>query len=701
MNCLTHLSKQLKANMLNCPHHSATREAMLENLRDGEEIVLASLGYAAAFWAQHLDLAKDTSIVRDALADDGFVKNFLDAHILEWLECLSLLNQLPRAVDALKTLASLSTGAANTLTGHLQYIEAMTLSLNGQRIVSADAGGTIKVWNATTGETMKTIQLVDTNATYSLACSGDGQLIVPPSSSNIRLLNAGTGSVERTLVGHSDTVLAVAISHDDQRIASGSRDNSVRLWDADKGLVENTLVGHSDEVWAVAFSPDSRRIASGSEDGTIKLWETLAGEAKTLIGHEDNVTAVAFSPTGRRIVSGSSDMTVRVWDTTTALVEKVLIGHKDGVHSVAFSPIGHLIASGSDHTIRLWDTTTWELQDTLVGHTGTVNDVAFFATGQRIVSSSYDSTMKIWDTSVKGLQRDVPVNYRNKYGSIAFSPNGCQIAYGSKEDSTVIVWDIKKGTVRTTLVGHTDYVTAVAFSSDGQQMVSASPTVIKIWDVDTRVNKATLVDHKIPKYRDDYPNDVAFLPDGRSILSLSAHHIAKVWNILTRDVKALRDCYSIDRPVLALSRNGRWLASRSRRNNKSTTNSIKLFDLAQSLNTEGELLELQMSQEIEISASVSWFDFSTDSDYLATNRGIYRVGGTTIERSSQELDASQFLYVYRQWIKCGQTPVLRIPPDFPLARYNVNGDQVAIRFYGGEILIITIDRRAFLSAATT
>lgn len=134
-----------------------------------------------------------------------------------------------------------------------------------------------------------------------------------------------------------------------------------------------------------------------------------------------------------------------------------------------------------------------------------------------------------------------------------------------------------------------------------------------------------------------------------------------------------------------------------------------MYDVERSLeifkpldDTDGELVELQMSQEIETSAPVSWFDFSTDSAYVATNCGIYMVGGTAaLERSNQEVDASQFFYVFDQWIKYGQTPVLRIPPDFPVACYDVNGDLVAIRFYDGKILIHAIDRRALLSAATT
>jgi len=614
-------------------------------------------------------------------------------------------NSLSRLPDWLKLNKSPAVepnwpSLVQTLTGHSDFISAMALPLDGQRIVSA--GDAIKMWNASTGQTMKTIPLVDTKKLInSLACSGNGQLIVYSSSSDVKLLNAGTGSDERTLVGHWEKVLAVAISHDDQWIASGSRDNSVRLWDANKGLVEKTLVGHSDEVWAVAFSPDSRRIASGSKDKTIKLWETLTGGLKTFIGHKAAVAAVVFSPDGRLIVSGSWDQTIRVWETTTALVEMILVGHTAVVLSVAFSSTGHLIGSGSwDETVKLWDTMTGELQNTLVGHSGKVNNVAFFPTGQRVVSSSNDKTIKIWDTSVKGLQRDVPVNYRNKHGSIAFSPNGFQIAYGSNEDSTVIVWDIQKGCVGRTLVGHTANVTAVAFSSDGRQVASASYPEVKIWNVDTGENKATLDIQRYP----DNQKDVAFLPGGRSIVSLSNYNRVRVSDVLTRNVKDLSGNFDLF-DLMALSRNGRWLASRSSYGEWSI---IKVYNIEQSLetsklleDTESERLELLVHQEIETSAPVSWFNFSPDGAYLATNCGIYRIRGTTTERSSHELDASQFLYVHDQWIKCGQTPVLRIPPDFSVAGYDVNGDQIAIRFYSGGILILTIDRRAFLSATST
>lgn len=65
-----------------------------------------------AFWVRHLDVAKHTTVVHQALAEDGMVKVFLYTRFLEWLECLSLLDQLPQAVAALELLAALLDGKA-------------------------------------------------------------------------------------------------------------------------------------------------------------------------------------------------------------------------------------------------------------------------------------------------------------------------------------------------------------------------------------------------------------------------------------------------------------------------------------------------------------------------------------------------------------------------------------------------------------
>jgi WD40 repeat protein len=81
-----------------------------------------------------------------------------------------------------------------------------------------------------------------------------------------------TGQLLRTLKGHNEAVLSVAISPDGQTIVSGSGDRTIKIWRLATGELLHTLTGHSDVVYAVAISRDGKTIISGSGDQTIKVW---------------------------------------------------------------------------------------------------------------------------------------------------------------------------------------------------------------------------------------------------------------------------------------------------------------------------------------------------------------------------------------------------------------------------------------------
>jgi WD40 repeat protein len=156
-----------------------------------------------------------------------------------------------------------------------------------------------------------------------------------------------------------------------------------------------------------------------------------------------------------------------------------LKGHTHTVMSVAFSPDGDRIVSGSrDSSVRVWDVRTGEQLRELRSD---ANHVIFSPDSPRIVSGSESHSVRVWDVQA-GKQLRMLRSHTNGVNSVAFSPDGDQIVSGSW-DKSVRVWDAKIGEQLKDLKNHNHTVHAVAFSPDDNQIVtSSSDNPIHIWD---------------------------------------------------------------------------------------------------------------------------------------------------------------------------------------------------------------------------
>ena len=175
-----------------------------------------------------------------------------------------------------------------------------------------------------------------------IAYSPDGKSLAVGGSMGIWLYNAHTGAeIALFEIARTSNLRFIVYSPDGKTIAGGSFDKTIRIWDAKTGVLLKTLAGHTSRVWSMTYSPDGQIIASGGWDNTIRIWNARTGaHIRTLKGHVNSVYSMAYSSDGQTIASGGNDGMIRIWNARTGALIRTLKGHADGVSSVAFSPDG-------------------------------------------------------------------------------------------------------------------------------------------------------------------------------------------------------------------------------------------------------------------------------------------------------------------------------------------------------------------------
>jgi WD40 repeat protein len=379
-------------------------------------------------------------------------------------------------------------------------------------------------------------------------------------------LQAPSGALKRTLVGHRGAINGLALLPDGTRVISAASDKTLKVWNLQSGAVEHTLTGHKGWVSAVAVSPDGRRAISASWDKTLRVWNLETGDMeRTLAGHDSAVLAVALI-NGHLAISASADKTLKVWNLATGMVENTLIGHEDAVSAVALVADGSQAVSASkDRTLRVWNLTTGALESTLCDDNRGIQAVALTPDGTRAISASEDANPKVWNLHTGAAELTWP-GHTDSVPALAVMPDGMRALSGSW-DRTLKVWDIHTGTLEHTLTA-LEPVKAVALASSGAWAVSgASSGTLRVWDLATTSDKRGPVDHA------GVVVGIAVTADGMRAVSASADTTLKVWNLARfAEERTLAGHSATVRAVVTLP-DGRHAVSAS------WDNTLKLWDM--------------------------------------------------------------------------------------------------------------------------
>ena len=165
-------------------------------------------------------------------------------------------------------------GLVARLEGHKSPISAVALDGPQQRVVAGSDGGSIRLWDVATQQSIRSFE------------------------------------------GHKTAITCIDYHPFGEFIGTTSRDTHFRVWDVRKKSCLQVYKRVNASVEAVRFSPDGKWAATGCGGGFIRIYDLTAGKqlGAEYASHTSAITSVAFHQKELLFAAGSEDKTSSLWE---------------------------------------------------------------------------------------------------------------------------------------------------------------------------------------------------------------------------------------------------------------------------------------------------------------------------------------------------------------------------------------------------
>ncbi len=290
-----------------------------------------------------------------------------------------------------------------TLKPGSDIIYDVAFSPDGTTLASADNDSTVKLWSASTGQLLQSLEK-HSKSVFGVAFSPDGSRLASASPDDSLIVwDVPSGDVLLS-VPTQFGLWTVAYSKDGRLLAAAGDTTEVDLWNVSTPAFTATLHATGKNISRVDFSPDGRLLVAGGDDGVVHVWDAAQGTSfEDLKGHSGHISTSRFSPSGKYIVSGDTQGVILIWGVQSgapAPLRKYTSDDASAINDVIFTPDGkYLISAHASNAIHIWNVRSGTLVRTLEGHTDTVNGLSITPDGRILASSSSDGTIRLWRLS--------------------------------------------------------------------------------------------------------------------------------------------------------------------------------------------------------------------------------------------------------------------------------------------------------------
>jgi WD40 repeat protein len=206
-------------------------------------------------------------------------------------------------------------------------------------------------------------------------------------------------------------------------------------------------------------------IASAQEGvagDVVTIYEISSGSERAVLDMpgQDTVGHMTFSPDGRVLMATLEGSSARWWDTATGAQTFGTpggVGEGADITRMAMSPSGTLVAFGRQKgRVELWsmtaDTDRWEPLEVSGRHRDRVTWIDFDAEGSRVVSTSADGQVMIWDAAT-GELADGPRGFDAASAMTFFLPGSTTRLMTINSYGGTLEWDLERAGILQSVAG--------------------------------------------------------------------------------------------------------------------------------------------------------------------------------------------------------------------------------------------------------
>ncbi|KAK5946419.1 TOR complex subunit lst8 [Knufia obscura] len=258
--------------------------------------------------------------------------------------------------------------------------------------------------------------------------------------------------------------------------------------------------------------------------------------------HEVSTTAFASLSTelARRaahntdclLISAGYDHTIRFWEALSGICSRTIQHPESQVNRLCITPDKKYLAAAGRHMVRLYDIKSSNPSPIMVfeGHSNNITAVAFHVDTKWMVTSSEDSTVKVWDTRTGNVQR----NYAHTHpvNDVVIHPNQGEIVSADR-GGNVRVFDLGSDKCTHQLIPAEDVsVSSVSVANDGSLLAAGNNHGdVYIWRMYQENNETSLAPCRVFKAHKEYLTRLLLSPDIKLLATCSADHTVKIWRV--------------------------------------------------------------------------------------------------------------------------------------------------------------------------